>query len=122
MIYSQATRRSTTQYLTRRPLVTANYQQSEKTAKTTTLREVGCSFHAEEQRFLRNMLSRRQLQGFLGLRLERHTHRLLLISPPIVFEPTVRVTPFRVVVRPVDYTTLVVPHILTVEAHPIAVL
>ena len=62
------------------------------------------------------------LQTFAGLRPERHTHQVLLISPPIVFEPTCRVTPFRVVVRPVNHTALFVPHILAVEADAIVLL
>jgi hypothetical protein len=47
---------------------------------------------------------------------------VLLIGPPVVFEPTCRVPPFRVVVRPVDHTALFVPHVFAVEAYSIAFL
>ena len=80
------------------------------------------AFNREEQGYLRTTLSRRQLQALLGRVPERNTHRVSLIGPPVVFEPTCRVTPFRVVVRPVDHTALFVPHVLTVEAYAIAFL
>ena len=48
--------------------------------------------------------------------------RVLLIGPPVVFEPTCHVPPFRVMVRPVDHTSLFVPHVLAVEAYAIAFL
>jgi len=47
---------------------------------------------------------------------------MLLIGPPVVFEPTCRVPPVRVVVRPVDHASLFVPEIFAVEAHAIAFL
>lgn len=59
---------------------------------------------------------------FVGLRREEQAQGLLLIGPPSVFEPTCRVPPFRVVVRPVDRTALFVPHVLAVEAYIIAFL
>ena len=53
---------------------------------------------------------------------ERNMQRVLLIGPPVVFEPTCHVPPFRVVVRPVDHTSFFVPHVLAVEAYAIAFL
>lgn len=47
---------------------------------------------------------------------------VLLIGPPVVFDPTCRVSPLRVVVRPVDHTALFVPHVFAVEAYAVAFL
>jgi len=47
---------------------------------------------------------------------------VLLIGASIVFDPTRRVPPVRVVVRPVNHTSLFVPHVFAVEAYAIAFL
>ena len=47
---------------------------------------------------------------------------MLLIGPPVLFEPTCFVLPLRVVVSPVDLTTFCIPHVLAVEAYSIAYL
>ena len=74
--------------------------------------------------YTRDIVAARQLQALIGLGCvpERNTHRVSLIGPPVVFEPTCHVPPVRVVVRPVDHTSLFVPHVLAVEAYAIAFL
>ena len=55
----------------------------------------------------------------LGGVLKRNTHSVLLIHPPIVFEPTCHMLSPRVVMRPMNRTPFFVPLVYAVEAYTV---
>src|SRR6185503_2602873 len=63
----------------------------------------------------------RNIENQFGLLLPIHRWRLgeLLIGPAVVFQPTCFMFPLRIVMRPVDLTTLFVPQVLAIEAYAI---
>jgi len=52
----------------------------------------------------------------------KNAQQILLIGPPVSFEPTCFVLSLRVVVSPVDHPTFRIPHVLAVESYSIACL